>query len=68
MFLYETLCWCPALTALVWARQGATVVDFAYHVHTDVGNQMVGVKVSCRLLRITAFVCQWVFLRSHPVV
>jgi len=24
--------------------QGATVVDFAYHVHTDVGNQMVGVK------------------------
>lgn len=31
--------------AILWARQGATVVDFAYHVHTDVGNQMVGVKV-----------------------
>ncbi|KAK9835971.1 hypothetical protein WJX81_002744 [Elliptochloris bilobata] len=30
--------------------KGSTVVDFAYHVHTDVGNQMVGVKVNGKLV------------------
>jgi sulfur carrier protein ThiS len=30
--------------------QGATVVDFAYHVHTDLGNQMVAAKVNGKVV------------------
>uniref|UniRef100_A0A061QR48 Putative GTP diphosphokinase RSH1, chloroplastic n=1 Tax=Tetraselmis sp. GSL018 TaxID=582737 RepID=A0A061QR48_9CHLO len=30
--------------------KGSTVVDFAYHVHTGVGNTMVAAKVNCNLV------------------
>ena len=30
--------------------EGSTALDFAYHVHTEVGNRAVGVKVNARLV------------------
>jgi len=33
--------------------RGATVLDFAYHVHTDVGHRCVGAKVNGRIVPLT---------------
>jgi len=34
-------------------QQGATVLDFAYHVHTDVGHRCRGAKVNGRIVPLT---------------
>lgn len=38
------------VTFVASVSQDSTTVDFAYHVHTDVGNQMVGAKVNGKLV------------------
>ena len=45
------------------------MVDFAYHVHTDVGNTMVGVKVSfCLVMHYCLHVPTSVFRHVVNVV
>jgi (p)ppGpp synthase/HD superfamily hydrolase len=33
--------------------KGSTVIDFAYNIHTDVGNQIVGAKINGKFSAIT---------------
>ena len=32
--------------------KGASPVDFAYHIHTDIGNQIAGVKINNTISKI----------------
>src|SRR5690606_7043961 len=38
---------------MVSLPQGSTVIDFAYEIHTDLGNKCIGAKINCKLVPIS---------------
>ena len=53
LFQDQVFCFTPK-GKLIALPRGATIIDFAYAVHTDIGNTMVGAKVNGRMAPITS--------------
>lgn len=49
MFQDQVFCFTPK-GDLISLPSGATCIDFAYAVHSDVGNHCTGAKINCRLM------------------
>jgi guanosine-3',5'-bis(diphosphate) 3'-pyrophosphohydrolase len=56
MFQDQVFCFSPAGELIVLPR-GATPVDFAYAVHTDVGDTCVGAKINGRIAPLRTRLC-----------
>lgn len=48
MYYDQVFCFTPK-GEVVALPKGATVVDFAYAVHSDIGNHCIGTKINCRV-------------------
>jgi GTP pyrophosphokinase len=53
MYYDQVFCFTPK-GEVVALPKGATAVDFAYAVHSDIGNHCVGTKINCRVAPLTS--------------
>jgi GTP pyrophosphokinase len=53
MYYDQVFCFTPK-GEVVALPKGATAIDFAYAVHSDIGNHCVGTKINCRVAPLTS--------------
>ena len=66
MFQDQVFCFTPK-GELITMPQGATPVDFAYAVHTEVGDSCVGAKVNGRMVPLRTVLSERGSGGDHPL-